>query len=92
MSGRRYYFNETTGENTFTRPSHSEFTEDALSTAAAHGVSEGDTSEDEAEGNPAVNIGDVGGSGENRSSRLPDGWESVISRSTGQRYFVNTLT
>ena len=90
MLGRRYYFNEATGQNTFTRPSHSVFAEDALPTAAAHDGSEGVTSEDE--DTPAANICDVGGSGENRSSQLPDGWESVMSRSTGQRYFVNTLT
>ena len=23
---------------------------------------------------------------------LPDGWEVAVSRSTGQRYYVNTLT
>ena len=140
LAGRRYYYNEDSGESTFTRPresigalqaeddDHSSYcgaaaARDELATMTDGGV---DTTEDSsaccrpprpsplthflkqtsARGAHALFLShslpstelkspcgaDGGASGGSDSSALPEGWEVAVSRSTGQRYFVNALT
>jgi hypothetical protein len=90
---RRYYYNEDSGESTFTRPSYDPA--EGVPTVARGDVPEDNMSEDEAEDKPPPNSSEesLRGDGESEeSSLLPEGWEVAQSRSTGQRYFVNSLT
>lgn len=96
--GRRYYYNGSTGESTFTKPGRSAFPGDgSSSTPASHGVSD-DTGKDEVEDKLAAN-GSNGPRGDGSDgidgaspSLMPEGWSVAVSRSTGEQYFVNTLT